>query len=367
MTSQVYFIPLTDPKAKSAPSRVKKLLARFPLSAIAGQGDLVAIKIHFGERGNKAYIPPSLARPVVDELRALKAKPFLTDANTLYVGTRSDSVSHLETAREHGYSLETMGCPVIIADGLRGGAYVEVEVDGKHLSKVRLAHDLAKADTIVCLTHFKGHELSGFGGAIKNLGMGGGCRGAKLAMHSDIVPQVRKEKCIACGRCAADCPAGAIVIEGWARIDPRKCIGCGSCIVVCPRQAVRNAWDSGPEKMQQKMVEHLAGFFKLHRGRMAFINFIINVSPACDCYGRTDPYIVSDIGICASLDPVAVDQASVDLVNRAPGIKNTALKSALTPNSDKFKDIYPDVDWSHQLSYAEEMGLGSRSYQLIEL
>lgn len=367
MASPVYFIPLTDPKAKDSPDRVRKLLAGFPLSAIVGQGDLVAIKIHFGERGNRAYIPPALARPVVEELKALKAKPFLTDANTLYVGSRSDSVSHLETAREHGYSPEAMGCPVIIADGLRGGSYIEVEVAGRHLQKVKLAHDLARADAIVCLTHFKGHELSGFGGSIKNLGMGGGCRGAKLAMHSDIVPQIKKEKCNACGRCAAHCPSGAIAIAGWARIDPQKCIGCGSCIVVCPQQAVRNAWDVGPEKMQQKMVEHLAGFFKLHRGRMAFINFVINVSPACDCYGRTDPYLVADIGICASLDPVAVDQASVDLVNQAPGLRHTALQEAFAPGSDKFKDIYPEVDWSHQLRYAEEMGLGSRKYRLIEL
>jgi hypothetical protein len=367
MPSPVYFIDMSGQDKRRLPDRLGGLLDRLPLSKAVSRGYLTAVKLHFGERGNKAFVPPHLARPVVEAVKKLGARPFLCDANTLYVGSRSDSVAHLETAQAHGFSQETMGCPVIIADGLRGGAYVEVEVDGKHLKKVKLAHDLAKADAIVCVTHFKGHELAGFGGSIKNLGMGGGARGGKLAMHSDIVPQIKAEKCTACGRCAASCPAAAIEIAKHARIDPGKCIGCGSCIVVCPEHAVRNGWDSGPAGMQEKMVEHLAGFCKLHPGKLAYLNYIINVSPACDCYGRTDPYIVHDVGVCASLDPVAVDQASVDLVNRSEGLKGTALKKALKPGSDKFRDIYPEVDWSIQLRYAEELGLGSRKYGLVEI
>lgn len=366
-TSTVYFAPISGSGHEGLIKAVPKLLERLPLSKVSGQGDLTAIKLHFGERGNKAYVPPPLVRPAVDALKKLGARPFLTDANTLYVGSRSDSAAHLETAHQHGFSQEAMGCPVIIADGLRGGAYVEVDVGGKHLKKVKLAHDLAKADAIVCLTHFKGHELAGFGGSIKNLGMGGGARGAKLAMHSDIVPQVKKSKCTACGRCVAECPSEAIRIKGHAVIDQTKCIGCGSCIVVCPEHAVRNAWDTGPQAMQEKMVEHLAGFVKLHRGKLAYLNYVINVSPACDCYGRTDPYIVPDIGICASLDPVALDQASVDLVNKAAGQPDSALSNAFRPGSDKFRDIYPEVDWSVQLRYAEDMGLGSRDYRLVEV
>jgi len=355
MPSSVFFTDLT---------KIAGLLDRLPLSKVVSKNGLTAVKLHFGERGNKAFVPHHLVRPVVDAVKALGGRPFLTDANTLYVGSRSDSAAHLETAHLHGFSYETMGCPVIIADGLRGGSYVEVDVGGKHLKKVKLAHDLARCDAIVCVTHFKGHELAGFGGSIKNLGMGGGARGAKLAMHSDIVPQIKTEKCTACGRCAANCPAKAIKVERHAAIDPKECIGCGSCIVVCPERAVRNGWDSGPAAMQEKMVEHLAGFAKLHPGRMAFLNYVINVAPACDCYGTTDPYIVPDIGVCASLDPVAVDAASVDLVNKAEGLRSTALKKALKPGSDKFRDIYPDVDWSIQLRYAEEMGLGSRIYSL---
>jgi hypothetical protein len=365
--SEVYFAALASQDQDDAEGKIATLLERLPLADVAAKGDLTAVKLHFGEVGNKAFVPPRLVKPVVEAIKALGARPFLTDANTLYVGTRSDSISHLETAHRHGFSYDAMGCPALISDGLRGGSYVEVEVNGKHLKKVKLAHDLAKADAIVCVTHFKGHELAGFGGSLKNLGMGGGCRGAKLAMHSDISPQIKKEKCTACGRCAANCPAAAIEIDKHARIDARKCIGCGSCIVVCPEHAVRNAWDSGPEKMQEKMVEHMAGFNKLHPGKLAFLNYIINVSPACDCYGRTDPYIVSDIGICASRDPVAVDAASNDLVINAPGIKGTALKKALKPGSDKFRDIYPEVDWSVQLRYAEELGLGSRNYRLVKV
>jgi len=364
-TSTVYFVDLNGRDKQSLAGALDGLLARLPLSAVVAKGDLAAVKLHFGEQGNTAFVPPKLVRPVVDAVRALGAKPFLCDANTLYVGTRSDSASHLATAHLHGFTYETMGCPVIIADGLRGGSYVEVEVAGRHLKRVKLAHDLAKCDAIVCASHFKGHELAGFGGAIKNLGMGGGARGAKLAMHSDITPQIKKDKCTACGRCAENCPAGAITIEGHAIIEPSKCIGCGSCIVVCPERAVRNAWDSGPAMMQEKMVEHLAGFFKLHQGKLAFVNYIINVAPACDCYGSNDPYIVPDIGVCASLDPVALDAASNDLVMQAQGLKGSKLTKAFEPGSDKFRDIYPEVDWSIQLKYAEELGLGSRKYEMV--
>jgi uncharacterized Fe-S center protein len=365
--SKVYFVDIKGRDQQSLADALDDLLARLPLSGVVAKDDLAAVKMHFGEQGNTAFVPPRLVRPVVDAVRALGAKPFLCDANTLYVGSRSDSASHLATAHQHGFTYEAMGCPAVIADGLRGGSYVEVEVNGRHLKRVKLAHDLAKCDAIVCASHFKGHELAGFGGAIKNLGMGGGARGAKLAMHSDIVPQVKKEKCTSCGRCAANCPAGAIKIEGYAVIDPAKCIGCGSCIVVCPTHAVRNGWDSGPAKMQEKMVEHLAGFFKLHRGKLAFVNYIINVAPACDCYGTNDPYIVPDIGVCASLDPVALDAASVDLVNQAEGLRGTKLTKAFKPGSDKFRDVYPEVDWGIQLRYAEELGLGSRQYEMVTI
>jgi hypothetical protein len=364
MPGKVYFADFGESPQRNIFSKLSDMMDRLPLSQVAGRDDLVAVKVHFGERGNTAFVPPHFVRAVVEKIRALGAKPFVTDANTLYVGSRSNSVDHLETAHRHGFTYSSLGCPVLIADGLRGGAFVEAEVRGRHLNRVKLAHDLAKADAIVCVTHFKGHELAGFGGSIKNLGMGGGARGGKLAMHSDVTPVIKAEKCIACGKCAANCPAGAIAVDRSAVIDPKKCIGCGSCIVVCPTHACRNGWDTGARQMQEKMVEYLAGFAGNKRGRIAYLNFIMNVSPACDCYGHAGHPIVPDIGVCGSLDPVAVDAASNDLVMKAEGSRNSSLAKGHQPGGDKFRALYPEVDWSWQLDYAQELGLGQRAYQL---
>jgi uncharacterized Fe-S center protein len=365
MPSTVLFTDFSESSDRNIFDKLSDLADKLPLAAVAVKNELVAVKIHFGERGNTAFVAPHFVRAVVDKIKQQEAKPFVTDANTLYVGSRSNSVDHLETAARHGFTYSTLGCPVLIADGLRGGSYVEAEVGGAHFKTVKLAHELARADAIVCVTHFKGHELAGFGGAIKNLGMGGGARAAKLAMHSDVAPQIKTDKCTACGRCAANCPADAITVGKHAVIDPTKCIGCGSCIVVCPARAARNGWDSGPRLMQEKMVEHLAGFAKMKPGKIAYFNFIMNVSPACDCYGHAGTPIVPDIGICASLDPVAVDAASNDLVMKAEGSRGSVLKKARAAGSDKFRDVYPDADWSIQLQHAETMGLGSRDYTLI--
>ncbi len=354
MPSTVLFTDFSETPDRNIFDKLSDLLDRLPLSAAVAAGDLTAVKVHFGERGNTAFVAPHFVRAVADKIRGIGAQPFVTDANTLYVGSRANSVDHLETAHRHGFSYSSLGCPVLIADGLRGGASVEVAIKGTHFTKVKLAHDLARADAIVCVTHFKGHELSGYGGSIKNLGMGGGSRGGKLAMHSDVAPQVKREKCTACGRCAASCPADAITIEGHAVIDPKKCIGCGSCISVCPTHAMRNGWDSGPRAMQEKMAEHLAGFAALKPGKIAYVNFINNVSPSCDCYGHAGTPIAPDVGICASLDPVAVDAASCDLVIQAAG-------------RDAFRAVHPDADWSVQLDAAERLGLGSRGYELARV
>ena len=367
MPSKVYFANFRETSERNMFDKIDLLLEKLPLSSTFKKDDLVAVKVHFGERGNTAFIPSYYVRRVVDKIKGAEGKPFVTDANTLYVGSRSNSVDHLETAAIHGFTRDTLGCPVLIADGLRGGSYVEVEVDGKHLKKVKLAHDLVKADSIVCVTHFKGHELAGFGGSIKNLGMGGGARGGKLAMHSDVTPIIKAEKCIACGKCAVNCPADAITIDKYAVIDPKKCIGCGSCIVVCPTHAARNGWDSGAQKMQEKMVEHLAGFAKNKKDRIAYLNFIMNVSPACDCYGHADHPIVPDIGICASLDPVAVDAASNDLVMAAAGIRIRRLKPPMHRAATSSGTFIPEADWNMQLDHAEKMGLGSRKYELIAI
>jgi hypothetical protein len=320
------------------------------------ENSFVAIKIHFGEMGNTAYLKPERVKPLIDKIRSLKALAFLTDANTLYKGTRADAVNHMQTAAKHGYDLNTIGVPVMIADGLTGKDYFKVKVDLKHFKEVKIASAAYNAESIVVLTHFKGHELAGFGGSLKNVGMGLGARSGKQEMHADIKPQVNKEKCTSCGNCVKWCPVNAIeLVEKKAVIDPKLCIGCGECVVSCNFGAIAVNWGGDPVPFQEKMVEYFYGVWKDKKDKMIFFNFLTDITPNCDCYGFNDPPLIPDIGLLASRDPVALDQASVDMVNSPAGSK------------DKFKEAHPDIDWSTQLSYAETIGIGRREYELTKI
>jgi uncharacterized Fe-S center protein len=218
------------------------------------------------------------------------------------------------------------------------------------------------------LSHFKGHLACGFGGAIKNMAMGLASRSQKQRMHADVKPKLRKKKlCTACGRCAQICPVEAIRVEEVARFDLQKCIGCAECIVICPQGAIRIQWNESAQNLQEKMVETLYGITRQIKDRVVYFNFLLDVTPDCDCFSWSDTAIVPDIGILGSTDPIAIDQAAMDLVNKAPGIPGSALASALEPGGDKFRALYPQVDWSRQLAYGEELGLGSRKYELIEI
>ncbi|GAB4257896.1 MAG: DUF362 domain-containing protein [Deferrisomatales bacterium] len=364
--SEVFVSDLRATPRQNLLDKVHTLLARAGLESRVRRGDLVAIKLHFGERGNTSFIRPVFVRRVVDALKDLGAKPFLTDANTLYVGSRGEAVSHLETAIRNGFDYSVVGAPLIIADGLRGSTSVRVPVEGKHFSEVSVAAEIAHADALVGLAHFKGHELSGFGGAVKNLGMGCACREGKLAQHSTVAPKVKKKLCVACGQCVRWCSQGAISVGEAAFIDSDRCIGCGECILTCPEGAIQIQWNEGPETMQEKMAEYAAGALHGKRDKSLFLNFATQVSPACDCYGFSDAPIVGDVGILASADPVALDHASVDLVNAQPGIAGTALQSNLDPGQDKFRGVYPAIDWSVQLAHAESLGLGTRAYRKVD-
>jgi uncharacterized Fe-S center protein len=366
--SPVYFVDMRADMESGVIDRLRKALTQAGVSGVAGEGDLVAVKMHFGEKGSTAYIRTPYVGAVVEELQASGCRPFLTDTNTLYVGTRSDSVSHLKTAVRHGFAFGSVGAPLIIADGLKGGNYDMVEIGGKHFREVMIASDIARADAMVVLTHFKGHEFTGFGGAIKNLGMGCGSRGGKLAMHSDVRPLVAAERCIGCAKCVGWCPVRAISLKRKkAHIDPEVCIGCAECIVVCPEHAIRIQWGSSTRKLQEKMAEYAVGAAKTKHGKIAFISFITDVSPQCDCYPFSDTPIVPNIGILLSLDPVAIDQASVDLVKKEPGIRGSALKQRGKASADKFRELYPDVDWGIQIRHAEALGLGTTRYRLVRL
>jgi uncharacterized Fe-S center protein len=329
---------------------------------------MVALKIHFGEKGNTAFVRPIFVKTIVERIRQAGGKPFVTDTNTLYVGSRGDSINHFENAIGNGFGFEAVGAPVIIAGGLRGNRSLPVEVNLKHYQAVEIAPEIVDSDTIVGVTHFKGHEMTGIGGALKNFGMGAASRKGKLGMHSNAGLVVKSKVCVGCRSCLSWCAHGALsMVEKRAFIDSDRCTGCGACLPTCPEGAIKVLWDQGFGEMQEKMVEYAYGAIHPKKDQAVFINFLMNVTPLCDCYPFSDAPIVPDVGIVASTDPVAVDQASADLVNRQAGNADSVLKTNLAPGEDKFRGVAPDVDWTLQLRYAEEIGLGRRSYRLVEV
>jgi uncharacterized Fe-S center protein len=362
--AKVYFTDMRVDYSHNMLVKLKNLIDKSGLGNIDLKGKFVALKIHFGEYGNLAFIRPNYVKVVADYIIEHGGIPFLTDASTLYSGTRSDAVSHIHTAELNGFNPTTTGCPIIIADGLKGNDYKAIEVNLKHCSNVKIGNAIAEADVIISLSHFKGHEQAGFGGTLKNIGMGCGSKLGKLEMHSGIKPEIDEEICKACGMCAKHCNQKAIRVEGHAIIDKTKCVGCGECIVTCPQKAITQREETQSKMLNEKIVEYTYGVLK---DRPHFhINFIMNVSPDCDCFPANDMPIVPDIGITASTDPVAIDQASADLVNEAPVIETSILGEKKNNNKDKFKCIHSNVDWEAGLSYAEELNMGTREYELIK-
>jgi uncharacterized protein len=365
---RVFFTDLRTTPKRNLLDKVEDLLNRAGIDKKIKKNDLVAIKLHFGERGNTAYLRPVLIRRIAERISATGAQPFLTDANTLYSGSRGNAVNHLATAIHNGFGFSSVGCPLIIADGLKGAAGRKVKIAGEILRDVSVAGAILDADGLVAVTHFKGHELSGFGGSIKNIGMGCATRQGKLVQHSTVAPRVNAVTCKGCRLCTEYCPKSAISMrQGKASISARKCIGCGECILICPIKAIEIQWNESPEIFQKKMVEYAFGALKGKEKKSLFINFVVQVSPACDCYPNSDAPIVRDIGVLASDDPVAVDAASSDLVNAEPSLPGTAIKKALKKGDDKWRAIYPSIDWNIQLAHAEKLGMGSREYTLVKI
>jgi uncharacterized Fe-S center protein len=372
MPSQVFFMDLRASVKEPNFKKFGRLLEALDVKSIIKRKKkrpLIGVKLHFGEKGNTSFIRPVYVRQVVDHIYDRGGSPFLTDANTVYVGTRAEAVSHLTTAIENGFAYAVVKAPLIIADGLTGRAEVEVEINREQFQKVYIAEAIMEAEALVVLTHFKLHEMSGFGGALKNLGMGCASRKGKLSQHSNISPKVTEKKCTGCGDCIAHCAQEAIGINletEKAVIDPTKCVGCGECILVCPYGNIQIQWNESIPVFLKKMMEYAYGVLKDRQDKAVFVSFVTQVSPACDCYGHNDLPIVGDLGILASRDPVALDQACADLVIQSPGIPGSALREH-APGTDKFKDIYPQVDWPIQLEYAEQLGLGAREYELIKV
>ena len=368
MASTVFFADLRTKVSRNLLDKVGELLGKVDLPKRVKDKGTVAIKLHFGEQGNTAYVRPVFLRRIVDRVKEVGGRPFLTDTNTLYGGTRSNAVSHLATAEGNGFAFSVVGAPIIIADGLLGNAAVRVPIEGRIYHEVSIGHAIHYADSLIVVTHFKGHEISGFGGAIKNIGMGCASREGKLSQHSTLGPKVKRKDCAECETCVGWCVYEAIEMRGKAAfINPDKCVECGECIAICPQGAIQIQWNEASPAFQRKMVEYALGALKNKGKRTTYVSFITQVSPYCDCYGHNDVPIVGDIGILASVDPVAIDQASVDLVNAQPGSAVSPYTKDLLPGADKFRAVHRQVDWGVQLAYGEEMGLGVRRYELVSV
>ncbi len=371
--SQVFYSDLRVSAGSNLLLKLQKLIRRAGIGTIDMNNKLVAIKIHFGEPGNLSYLRPNYAKAVADVIKELGGKPFLTDCNTLYVGRRKNALDHIEAAYENGFTPFSTGCQVIIADGLKGTDDVEVPVVGGELVKMaKIGRAVMDADVFITLTHFKGHEATGFGGCLKNIGMGCGSRAGKMEQHNSGKPDVNQSKCVGCRTCARNCAHGAISFgeDRKASIDHNKCVGCGRCLGACNFDAIYNSNSSANDDLNRKIAEYSKAVVD---GRPAFhISLVMDISPYCDCHAENDAPILPDIGMFASFDPVALDQACADACNKMPALPNSRLddfmhEEGFHDHHDHFINSMPDTDWRTCLEHAEKIGLGSREYELIKV
>ncbi len=372
MSSAVYFTDFHATPRENLPQKLHRLMKRAGFETIDFEDRYAAIKIHFGELGNLAHLRPQYAKVVADYVRERGGKPFLTDCNTLYVGSRKNALDHLDTAYLNGFSPLQTGCHVIIADGLKGSDETPVPIGLPYVREAKIGRAIMDADIVISLTHFKGHESAGFGGALKNLGMGSGSRAGKMEQHCEGKPFVETEQCVGCGSCARICAHGAPqIVGGKASIDHDKCVGCGRCLAICPKNAIEPSWSDSNAILSCKISEYA---FAVVKDRPAFhVSLICDVSPNCDCHEENDVPIIPNVGMLASFDPVALDQACVDLCNQTPVNPGSRLDRHIKrfwdedANHEYFHLNHPDAEWEAGLVHAEEIGLGSRSYELIKI
>ncbi len=354
MKERVYFLPADgrpDDAAESA--RLADAIRSGGLFDFIAERDMVAVKTHFGEGPKTGHVRPVYLKMLGEAVRERKGCPFLTETQTLYKGNRTDAVLHLNHAQSQGYGYEHTGMPIIMADGLFGDEEIEVPVPGRLYRSVKLASGIVKANALVVVSHFTGHLGTGFGCALKNMGMGCSSRRGKMAQHSTAKPKIKAKACTRCGVCVKWCPASAITMEEKsAVIRSASCIGCGQCLAVCRFDAVAYNWGATYEDLQKKVAEHAWGVALGKKDKMVCINFLTRISKDCDCMTGFDP-IAPDIGVLVSRDPVAVDAASLDLVEERTG--------------KKLSELAYDIPYRFQVDYSREIGFGNTEYDLVTL
>ena len=391
MGSQVCFADMHAKAGDSILAKFERLIEKAGIDQIDFKDKFVAVKVHFGEVGNMAFLRHQYAKVLCDHIKARGGKPFLTDCNTLYVGYRNNALNHLDAAFINGYNPLSTGVHTIIADGLRGTDEREIPVvGGEYVKEAKIGAAVAEADIIVSLTHFKGHVNAGFGGALKNIGMGCGSKKGKMEMHSSGTPRIDGGKCIGCGMCVDHCANdGVHVVDGTAVIDEGHCVGCGYCIAYCPAGAIMTKWDEAKPVMNKKIAEYTKAVLD---GKPSFhVSLVLDVSPDCDCERHNDVPVIPNVGMFATCDPVALDQACVDAANKQPVIQGSKADPQVKEASasdhmdgaraipeqaysehaagddghDVFRMVHPDTDWAAGLDHAVKLGIGTREYELV--
>lgn len=372
--SKVFFTDFrTKAHGDGLPTKLRKLILKAGLADIDMDGKFVAIKMHFGELGNISYLRPNYARAVVEAVKSLGGKPFLTDCNTMYPGSRKNALEHLYCAWENGFTPLTVGCPIIIGDGLKGTDDVDVPVvGGEYVKNAKIGRAVMDADIFISLSHFKGHEMTGFGGAIKNIGMGCGSRAGKTEQHSGGQPRISEKRCRVCKKCLAQCANNGLYFDEETRkmkVNTDNCVGCGRCLGACNFDAISFENEQAPELLNRRMAEYAKAVVD---GRPHFhISLVLDISPNCDCHAENDAPILPNIGMFASADPLALDQACVDACLAATPMPGSQLYDHMhSPDfhdhHDHFKNSTPESEWRSCLEHAEKIGLGTREYELIK-
>ena len=370
--SKVYYTDFRAKIGEGLPTKLKRLIKAAGIGEIDMDNKFTAIKMHFGELGNISFLRPNYAKAVADVVKELGGKPFLTDCNTLYPGSRKNALEHLYCAWENGFTPLTVGCPILIGDGLKGTDDVEVPVEGgEYIKKALIGRAVMDADVFISLSHFKGHEMTGFGGAIKNIGMGCGSRAGKKEQHRNGKPSVDPELCRGCRLCMRQCANDGLVFDEAAKkmsINMENCVGCGRCIGACNFDAIDFADSAATKVLNCRMAEYTKAVVD---GRPHFhISLIVDVSPNCDCHAENDAPILPNIGMFASFDPLALDQACVDACLKAEPLPNSQLadnmkQADFCDHHDHFENTTVNSEYKTCLAHAEKIGLGSREYEIV--